>query len=64
MTVGVDDGVVGSASGVSDGVGEAIGGGVNVTGGSGDDGVEGFGKANNTTLTAMIAIASSPSENK
>ena len=38
--------------------------GVAVIGGSTDIGVKGLGKANKTTLNAMIAIASSPSENR
>jgi hypothetical protein len=64
LIVGVYDRAVGTTSGVRDGVGEAICGGVNVIGGSRDNGVKGLGKANKTTLTAMIAITSNPSENR
>ena len=64
MIVGVFDGTDDTISGVGDDVGEAIGGGAIVTGGGGDDGVKSLGKANNTTKTAMVAIASSPIENK
>ncbi|KPK94717.1 MAG: hypothetical protein AMJ88_03425 [Anaerolineae bacterium SM23_ 63] len=62
MTVAVVDGIGVTTSRVGDGVGEATGGGVNVNDGGGDNGAAGFGKANNTTLIAMTAIANKPSE--
>ena len=64
ITVGVYGVAVGSTVGVCDGVREAVGGDVAVIGGSIDIGVKGLGKANKTTLNAMIAIASSPSKNR
>jgi hypothetical protein len=62
MTVAVFDGNGVTTSRVGKGVGEATGGSDNVPVGSGDDGVNPFGKTNNTTLIAMTAMANNPRE--